>query len=158
MSWHFVRMLIIIISRSSLKLGHVGSKTRLLGQQATQVSDLGPLWPSCFLFLFQPIFKGKQIVWLPVSLGYKALPRSKFFPIRVDLIEKEGKLAKLHTGKPSLMWSPISRAYLSLAATFWVPGIEIQCLWSCINPFGLRMAKTLWSFGHSESKRVNTAS
>ena len=43
----FVRMLIIIISRSSLKLGHVGSKTRLLGQQATQVSDLGPLWPSC---------------------------------------------------------------------------------------------------------------
>ena len=45
----FVRMLIIIISRSSLKLGHVGSKTRLLGQQATQVSDLGPLWPSCYL-------------------------------------------------------------------------------------------------------------
>ena len=47
----FVRMLIIIISRSSLKLGHVGSKTRLLGQQATQVSDLGPLWPSCFLYV-----------------------------------------------------------------------------------------------------------
>ena len=46
----FVRMLIIIISRSSLKLGHVGSKTRLLGQQATQVSDLGPLWPSCFRY------------------------------------------------------------------------------------------------------------
>ena len=41
-------MLIIIISRSSLKLDHVGSKTRLLGHQATQVSDLGPLWPSCF--------------------------------------------------------------------------------------------------------------
>ena len=45
-------MLIIIISRSSLKLGHVGSKTRSLGQQATQVSDLGPLWPSC-LFIGQ---------------------------------------------------------------------------------------------------------
>ena len=42
-------MLIIIISRSILKLDHVGSKTRLLGHQATQVSDLGPLWPSCFL-------------------------------------------------------------------------------------------------------------
>ena len=42
-------MLIIIISRSSLKLDHVGSKTRLLGHQATQVSDLGPLWPSCLL-------------------------------------------------------------------------------------------------------------
>ena len=42
-------MLTIIISRSDLKLGHVGSKTRFLGQQATQVSDLGPLWPSCFL-------------------------------------------------------------------------------------------------------------
>ena len=41
-------MLIIIISRSNLKLDHVGSKTRLLGHQATQVSDLGPLWPSCF--------------------------------------------------------------------------------------------------------------
>ena len=48
MSWNFVRMLIIIISRSSLRLGHVGSKTRSLGQQATQVSDLGPLWSSCF--------------------------------------------------------------------------------------------------------------
>ena len=47
----FVRMLIIIISRSSLKLGHVGSKTRLLGQQATQVSDLGPLWPSCVIVM-----------------------------------------------------------------------------------------------------------
>ena len=43
-------MLIIIISRSSLKLDHVGSKTRLLGHQATQVSDLGPLWPSCFCY------------------------------------------------------------------------------------------------------------
>ena len=48
MSWNFVRMLIIIISRSSLKLGHVGLKTRSLDQQATQVSNLGPLWPSCF--------------------------------------------------------------------------------------------------------------
>ena len=44
-------MLIIIISRSSLKLGHVGSKTTLLGQQATQVSEFGPLCPSCFLDL-----------------------------------------------------------------------------------------------------------
>ena len=44
-------MLIIIISRSSLKLDHVGSKTRLLGHQATQVSDLGPLWPSCLVFV-----------------------------------------------------------------------------------------------------------
>ena len=43
-------MLIIIISRSNLKLDHVGSKTRLLGHQATQVSDLGPLWPSCFSY------------------------------------------------------------------------------------------------------------
>ena len=62
-SGNFVRMLILIISRpglkvghvrsktrsrSNLKLGHVGLKTRLLGQQATQVSDLGQLWPSCF--------------------------------------------------------------------------------------------------------------
>ena len=31
-SGNFIRMLIIIISRSSLKLGHVGSKTRSLGQ------------------------------------------------------------------------------------------------------------------------------
>ena len=45
-------MLIIIISRSSLKLGHVGSKTRSLGQQATHVSDLGPLWPSWFFLHF----------------------------------------------------------------------------------------------------------
>ena len=46
-------MLIIIISRSSLKLDHVGSKTRLLGHQATQVSDLGPLWPSCLTITSQ---------------------------------------------------------------------------------------------------------
>ena len=46
-------MLIIIISRSSLKLDHVGSKTRLLGHQATQVSDLGPLWPSCLIVVRQ---------------------------------------------------------------------------------------------------------
>ena len=38
-------MLIIIVSRSGLKLDHVGSKTRLLGQQATQVSDLGHYGP-----------------------------------------------------------------------------------------------------------------
>ena len=31
-SWNYVRMLIIIISRSGSKLGHVGSKTRSLGQ------------------------------------------------------------------------------------------------------------------------------
>ena len=43
-------MLINIISRSSLKLDHVGSKTRLLGHRATQVSDLGPLWPSFISF------------------------------------------------------------------------------------------------------------
>ena len=48
-------MCIIIISRSSLKLGHVGSKTRSLGQQATQVSDLGPLWPSSSVDLFETL-------------------------------------------------------------------------------------------------------
>ena len=58
----FVRMLIIIISRSSLKLGHVGSKTRLLGQQATQVSDLGPLWPSCYNIYGTKIFLGRNEV------------------------------------------------------------------------------------------------
>ena len=31
-SQNFIRMLMIIIFRSSLKLGHVGSKTRSLGQ------------------------------------------------------------------------------------------------------------------------------
>ena len=51
-------MLIIIISRSSLELDHVGSKTRLLGHQATQVSDLGPLWPSC-LFINHNVFSSK---------------------------------------------------------------------------------------------------
>ena len=53
-------MLIIIISRVNLKLGHVGSKTRLRGQQATQVSDLGPLWPSCFSFIVCICFKFKE--------------------------------------------------------------------------------------------------
>ena len=59
-------MLTIIISRSDLKLGHVGSKTRLLGQQATQVSDLGPLWPSCHLSVHSsvlPCFTVTSISW-----------------------------------------------------------------------------------------------
>ena len=57
-------MLIIIISRSSLTLDHVGSKTRLLGHQATQVSDLGPLWPSCSLHLtFRSSAVDNQCVW-----------------------------------------------------------------------------------------------
>ena len=53
-------MLIIIISRSSLKLDHVGSKTRLLGHQATQVSDLGPLWPSCLISAALQALKRKR--------------------------------------------------------------------------------------------------
>ena len=31
-SWHFVRMFVVIKSRPELKMGHVGSKTRSLGQ------------------------------------------------------------------------------------------------------------------------------
>ena len=57
-------MLIIIISRSSLKLDHVGSKTRLLGHQATQVSDLGPLWPSCLAYFTYPFKVSKYYVIL----------------------------------------------------------------------------------------------
>ena len=65
-------MLIIIISRSSLKLDHVGSKTRLLGHQATQVSDLGPLWPSCFkLPLSGTYFHGSKGVQAIEVLLYK---------------------------------------------------------------------------------------
>ena len=52
-------MLIIIISRSSLKLGHVGSKTRSLGQQATQVSDLGPFRALMALLFF---FAGGHVI------------------------------------------------------------------------------------------------
>ena len=75
MSWNFVRMLIIIISRSSLKLGHVGLKTRSLDQQATQVSDLGPLWPSCFRkrWFFMKYFK---LVHAPI---WKIPQYMKFF-------------------------------------------------------------------------------
>ena len=65
-------MLIIIISRSSLKLDHVGSKTRLLGHQATQVSDLGPLWPSCFNFNwgFARKLKGDFFLFWHFSVRY----------------------------------------------------------------------------------------
>ena len=73
-------MLIIIISRSGLKLGHVGSKTRSLGQQATQVSDLGPPWPSCF-------YKVTTKIFLKDLLQYGIL--SKFnFQIRKPAISK----------------------------------------------------------------------
>ena len=63
-------MLIIIISRSSLKLDHVGSKTRLLGHQATQVSDLGPLWPSCLQICFTIKFSQKYYTkWISIFRG-----------------------------------------------------------------------------------------
>ena len=55
-----------------MKLDHVGSKTRLLGHQATQVSDLGPLWPSCLciyadldnihLYLFNNLIKNLSVI------------------------------------------------------------------------------------------------
>ena len=67
-------MLTIIISRSSLKLGHVGSKTRFLGQQATQVSDLGPLWPSC-------------LGLIPYALDKCCC---RYFAILLDIDEKSG--------------------------------------------------------------------
>ena len=47
-------MIVMMMVRTSLNVGHVGSKTRALGQikalkttSANQVSDTGPSWPSC---------------------------------------------------------------------------------------------------------------
>ena len=53
-----------------MKLGHVGSETRSLGQQATQVSDLGPLWPSCYNFRFDFFFFdiSKQIIIVKIRI------------------------------------------------------------------------------------------
>ena len=70
-------MLTIIISRSSLKLGHVGSKTRSLGQQATQVSDLGPLWPSCL------ITDGEKIIVLYATFTYISSQCQKYLQILI---------------------------------------------------------------------------
>ena len=77
-----VRMLIILMSRSSLKLGHVVSKTRSVGQQATQVSDLGPLWPSCltiFLVFFPQCFMCKAII--PWSFDVLQRETFSFLPV-----------------------------------------------------------------------------
>ena len=80
-------MLIIIISRSSLKLGHVASKTRLLGQQATQVSDLGPLWPSCLKLL---ISQSKLSGTRKFSLKHQQFGLNSSFEIlSVDYIKLE---------------------------------------------------------------------
>lgn len=34
--------------------------------------------------------------------------------------------------------------------------VLLLSLWKTVNPFALRMTKTLWSFGHSECTRVKT--
>ena len=52
---NYVRMLMIIISRSGLKLGHVGSKTRALGQilEKPCVHSRGHSFDSNFMKLYQ---------------------------------------------------------------------------------------------------------
>ena len=76
-------MLIIIISRSSLKPGHVGSKNRSLGQQATQVSDLGPLWPSCLCRGVFPHISwiGKYVDFMSVLSRLLERGRIMFLPL-----------------------------------------------------------------------------
>ena len=56
-SWNFVWILIIIISRSSLKLGHVREKTRLLGQilKKPSVTSRGHSFDLKFMNLCQKI-------------------------------------------------------------------------------------------------------
>ena len=56
-SRNFVRLLIIIISRSGLKLGHVGSKTRSLGQilEKTSVHSRGHSFDLKFTKLYQNV-------------------------------------------------------------------------------------------------------
>ena len=54
---NFVRMLIIIISRSNLKQGHVGLKTRSLGQiiEKLDVNSRGHSFDPKFMKLFQNV-------------------------------------------------------------------------------------------------------
>ena len=56
-SGNFVRLLIIIISRSGLKLGHVGSKTRSLGQilEKPSVHSRGHSFDSKLTKLYQNV-------------------------------------------------------------------------------------------------------
>ena len=56
-SYNYVRMLIIIISRSGSKLGHVGSKTRLLGQISEKPCEhsRGHSFDSKFTKLYQNV-------------------------------------------------------------------------------------------------------
>ena len=56
-SWNYVRNLIIIISRSSSKLGQVGSKIRLLGQilEKPCVHSRGHSFDSKFMKLCQNV-------------------------------------------------------------------------------------------------------
>ena len=56
-SWNCVRMLIIIMSRSSSKLGHVGSKTRSLGQILDKPCEhsRGHSFDSKFTILYQNV-------------------------------------------------------------------------------------------------------
>ena len=56
-SRNFIRMLMIIISRSSSKLGHVGSKTRSLGQilEKPSVHSRGHSFDSKLTKLYQNV-------------------------------------------------------------------------------------------------------
>ena len=65
-SRNFVRLLIIIISRSNLKLGHVGSKTRSLGQilEKPCVHSRGHSFDSKFTKLYQNV-----IIIIPRSVS-----------------------------------------------------------------------------------------
>ena len=56
-SRNYIRMLLIIISKSSSKLGHVGSKTRLLGQILEKhcVHSRGHSFDPKFMKLYQNV-------------------------------------------------------------------------------------------------------
>ena len=57
-SLNLARMFALMISRTSMKMGHVGSKIRSLGQilesqsRRLRLATPGPLWPSCFVMDF----------------------------------------------------------------------------------------------------------
>ena len=99
-------MLIIIISRSSLKLGHVRSKTTLLGQQTTQVSDLGSLWPSCFFFTFKIVqralskhIRDNQISLLTTGIGLTFQCICFFGELRTCLLNRGGHKDKFYNNR-----------------------------------------------------------
>lgn len=102
------------------------------------------LW-RCFLWTLHKIKKKTNFILTPLRnhLGSNERWQHSFFLLGnkknfLKIINKQYSDLKLWlvvhgVQSKQLMWSPLLRVHLSLAATFWVPLTKIQCEQACIK-------------------------